>query len=267
MPEIPDLEVLKERFQVLIGDSVVSVRILFPLTFRVIVKGTPDELLSGQRVYQVTRRGKFLIFCLDNLYLAFNMMLTGRLLLTTEEKQPRNTVVVLEFASGKALRFGDFKKMGKIYITDELNKIPQYPELGVEPLSEDFTSELLSTLLRDSRAIKLVLTDQRVIAGIGNAYSDEILFHARLNPRKTAESLTTEEISILYDSILYILKNAICEIRSKLKDTSEEIRDFFLVHGKKGDCCPVCGSTIREIEVARRMTHICPQCQQVKVPW
>jgi formamidopyrimidine-DNA glycosylase len=267
MPEIPDLEVLKERFQVLIDDSIASVRILFPLTFRVVVEGTPDELLSGQRVHHITRRGKFLIFSLDRLYLAFNMMLTGRLLLTTEEKTPRNTVVVLEFASGKILKFIDFKKMGKIYITDNREKIPQYPELGVEPLSDQFTLELVSTLLKDSRAIKVVLTDQKVIAGIGNAYSDEILFHARLNPQREADSLTNEEISVLYDSILYILENAIHEIRSKLEDTSEEIRDFFLVHGKKGHCCSVCGSTIREIEVARRMTHVCPECQQVKVPW
>lgn len=265
MPELPDLEVLKERLQVLIGDTIVSVTVLFPLTFRVLVEGAPDVLLSGKSVQHITRKGKFLIFTLDDVYLVFNLMLTGRLRLT--KKGTRNTVVKIEFDSGKVLKFTDFKKMGKIYVTDALEKIPQYAELGIEPLSEEFTRDVLSELLKDSREIKLVLTDQRLIAGIGNAYSDEILFRACINPRRAAHSLKEEEITVLYDSIQYTLTNALCEVRKRVTNTSEEVRDFLLVHGKKGEPCPVCGSVIREIEVAQRVTHVCPQCQHVKFPW
>ena len=264
MPELPDLEIVKERLHVLIGDSIVSVKIFFPLTFRVMIEGTPEKVLSGCKVQHIKRRGKFLIFRLDSLYLVFNMMLTGRLRLT--EKGNRNTAVKIEFASGKELKFVDFKKMGKIYVTDDLEKVPQYPELGVEPLSEEFTRDVFSNLLKDSREIKIVLTDQKKIAGIGNAYSDEILFHAKLSPRRPANSLKEEEITFLYNSIQYILGNALCEIEKRLTNTSEEIRDFFSVHGKKGEPCPVCGSVIREIEVAQRVTHVCPQCQNVKFP-
>ena len=264
MPELPDLEIVRERLHVLVGDTIVSVKVFFPLTFRVMVEGTPEEALSGCNVQQIKRRGKFLIFTLDSLYLVFNMMLTGRLRLT--EKGNRNTAVKIGFLSGKELKFVDFKKMGKIYVTDNLEKIPQYPDLGVEPLSEEFTRDVFSELVKDSREIKVVITDQKKIAGIGNAYSDEILFHAKLNPRRTADSLKSEEVSVLYVSIQYILKNALCELRRRSKDTSEEIRDFLLVHGKKGEPCPVCGSVIREIEVAQRVTHVCPQCQNVKFP-
>lgn len=266
MPELPDLEVLKERVQVLVGDSIVEVEVRFPLVFRVCVEGTPD-LLKGRTIQEVTRRGKFLIFGLDGLYLVFNMMVAGRLYLVDHEVKKSNTRVVLQCASGRKLMFIDFKKMGKIYVTDDLGKIPQYKELGVEPLSDEFTREKFSELLKDQREIKIVLTDQKIIAGIGNAYSDEILFHAHVNPWRKADSLTSEEVAILYDSIQFVLRNALNEIGKRLEDTSEEIRDFFFVHGKKGQSCPVCGSVIREIEIEKRVTHVCPQCQHLEFPW
>lgn len=266
MPELPDLEVLKERFQVLVGDSIVSVEVLFPVTFRVMVKGTPDILVT-QRVHNIARRGKFLVFTLDTLYLVFKLMLTGRLQLGEHVKKTRHTVAIIRFASGVNVRFVDFKKMGKIYITDDLDKVPQYPLVGIEPLSDQFTVKRFSNLLSDPRVIKVVLTDQEIIAGIGNVYADEILFHAGLNPCKKANSLTDTEVSILYDSIQYVLENALTEVRARLTDTSEKVRDFLCIHGKKGQPCPVCGSIIREIIIAQKITHVCPQCQKVKVPW
>lgn len=264
MPELPDLEIVKERLQTLVGDSIASVEILFPLTFRVAVEGRPEEILVDQKVQQITRRGKFLVFKLSELYLVFNLMLTGRLVVDRGKKP--NTVVRIGFSSGRNLVFADFKKMGKIYVTDKLEKVPQYSILGVEPLSDDFTLQVFRALLKDPREIKIVLTDQKVIAGIGNAYVDEILFHARLNPGKKADSLTDEEIATLYESIDYILEKGMQEIERKLEDTSEEIRDFFSVHGKKGELCPVCGSVIREIEIEKRVTNICPKCQKIKFP-
>ena len=264
MPELPDLEVLKERLYTLVGDTITSVDVQFPLTFRIMVVGHPEEVLSTRKVQNITRRGKFLIFELDMYFLVFNLMLTGRLQLTDQLKNPRNTRVVIAFDSGRYLQFIDFKKMGKIYVTDDLEKIPQYPELGIEPLSDQFSREWFSHLLNDQREIKIVMTDQKKIAGIGNAYSDEILFHARINPRRRADSLTNEEIHILYDSIHYILENALIKIRGA--DTYEEVRDFLLVHGKKGQPCPICQSVIREIEVSKRVTHVCPQCQNMGFP-
>jgi formamidopyrimidine-DNA glycosylase len=265
MPELPDLELLKERLHILCGDSIVSVDVRFPLTFRLLVAGNPEEVLSSQKVHHVKRRGKFLILTLDQVYLVFNLMVTGRLHLTSQSRIKPHTTVVFTFASGSNLLFTDIKKMGKIYVADTLETIPQYQTLGVEPLSAEFTLKGFSEFLNDSRPIKIVLTDQKVIAGIGNGYSDEILFHAKVNPQKKAESLTQEEIAGLYDSIHYVLTYATCEIRKRVDNTSE-IRDFFSVHGKKGQSCPVCGSVIREIEVTKRVTHICPRCQNVKFP-
>ncbi len=266
MPEIPDLEVLKERFSTLIGDTIVSVEVLFPVTFRVMVTGTPD-ILKNQCVHNIARRGKFLVFTLDTVYLVVKLMLTGRLQLAEHVKKTRHTVAIFRFASGVNVRFYDFKKMGKIYITDNLDTIPQYSTLGIEPLADQFTKPRFLTLLSDKRPIKVVLTDQKIIAGIGNVYADEILFHAGLNPQRAATSLTDEEVSILYNSIQYILKKAITTVRVRLADTSEKIRDFLCIHGKKGQPCPVCGSTIREIVIAQRVTCVCPQCQKVNLPW
>ena len=266
MPEIPDLEVLKERFSVLVGDTITSVEVLFPVTFRVIIPGTP-AILVNQRVHALTRRGKFLVFTLDTLYLVFNLMLTGRLQLAEHVKKTRHTVAIFRFALGGCVRFYDFKKMGKIYITDALDTIPEYALLGSEPLSDDFTKSHFSSLLSDTRPIKIVLTDQTIIAGIGNAYADEILFHAGLNPQRAAASLTDEEIAVLHKAIQSVLQKGIATVRTQLTDTSEKIRDFLLIHGKKGQPCPVCKSTIREIVIAQRVTHVCPQCQKVNLPW
>ncbi|MGD2249361.1 MAG: DNA-formamidopyrimidine glycosylase family protein [Candidatus Methanofastidiosia archaeon] len=267
MPELPDVEVLKNRFSVLVGDTITSLQVLFPVIFRMLVKGTPEDILTTQKVHQIWRRGKFLLFKLDDVYAAFNLWHTGRLKLTTEPKKPFACLVIFTFESGNLLQFIDFKKKGKIYITTDLQDIPHYPDLGTEPLSDQFTIKLLSTRLKDSRPVKLVLTDQKNIAGIGNAYADEILFHARINPQKKAHTLTDKEILVLHDSIQDTLKNGIYEIENQLVDTTKEIRTFFSVHGKKGQPCPVCGSKIREIEIARRITHVCPECQKVTLPW
>ncbi|MBU7015402.1 MAG: Fpg/Nei family DNA glycosylase [Theionarchaea archaeon] len=267
MPELPDLEVLKERLEPLIGDTISDVEILFPLTFRVLVEGTPQSLLPHQTIKKVTRRGKVLIFELDTLFLVLNLMLTGRLQLTRAPDKSRYPVVVLHFASGAALKIMDYKKMGKIYLTDTLKKVPQYTKLGVEPLEGKFSVEVLSRILSDSRPVKVVLTDQNKIAGIGNAYVDEILFRARMNPKRKANSVNPEEIIYLYDSIITVLNNGIEKVREGLDDMSEEVRDFLLVHGKKGQKCPVCGEVIREIEVSKRVTHVCPRCQKATLPW
>ena len=266
MPELPDLEVLQEQLQPLCGDSIETVAIHFPVTCRLLIEGTPEQVLSNQNVHHIWRRGKFIVFMFDGLYMVFNLMLTGRLQVISQPKKTRNTVVVLTFASGRILRFDDFKKMGKVYITDDLEKIPQYPELGIEPLSEEFTLERFSHLLGDTREVKLVLTDQRLIAGIGNAYSDEILFHAKINPGKRADSLTDKEVSDLHGSVQSVLEHAVHVIK-KSANQSKEPRDFLCVHGKKGEKCPVCRSVIREIDVAGRATYVCPHCQHVKFPW
>ena len=269
MPELPDLEVLVSRLQVFTGDSIESVDIGFPLTFRMMVRGSPQEILSGKKIERVTRRGKFLVFRITGMNMVMNLMLTGRLIAgKSPAKPPRNTVVTFLFDSGNILYFADYKKMGKIYVTEKLEDIPQFTDLGIEPISEDFTHGYLAGICMDERPIKLVLTDQRLIAGIGNSYSDEILFDARINPRKSASSLTENETARLYTSIHHVLLNAVDEIQKRvgLTEDTKEIRQFFSVHGKKGSACPFCGSIIREISIYGRSTHVCPRCQDVAFP-
>lgn len=269
MPELPDLEVLVTRLQVLIGDSIVSVDIGFPLTFRMMVKGSPQEILPGKKIERVTRRGKFLVFRITGMNLVMNLMLTGRLMIgKSPAKPPRNMVVTFLFDSGNVLYFADYKKMGKIYVTKILEDIPQFTDLGMEPISEDFTIRYFTEICMDERPIKLVLTDQKLIAGVGNSYSDEILFDAKINPRKSASSLTENEMARLYNSIHHVLLNAVDEIQKHvgMAGDTKEIRQFFNVHGKKGSTCPFCGSVIREISISGRSTHVCPRCQDVTFP-
>jgi formamidopyrimidine-DNA glycosylase len=269
MPELPDLEVLTHRLQILIGDSIESVDIRFPLTFRMMVEGTPQEILPGKKIEMISRRGKFLMFHMTGMDMVMNLMLTGRLTIgKSPAKSPRNTVVTILFSSGDILHFADYKKMGKVYVTNSLENIPQFRDLGIEPFSEAFTPQYLAGVCTDERPIKLVLTDQKLIAGIGNGYSDEILFDAKINPRKSATSLTENEIARVYDSVIHVLHNAVDEIqkRAGIEEDAKEIRQFFRVHGKKGQPCPLCGSTIREISISGRSTHACPRCQNATFP-
>lgn len=273
MPELPDVEVLRKRVHILIGDTISSVDIFFPLTIRMFMEGTPQEILTGKKIDAISRRGKFLIFHTFPVNIAMNLMLTGRITVKhSPEHNPRNTVVRIVFESGKVLYFADYKKMGKIYVTTTLEEIPGFTELGMEPLSEDFTLSYFTALCTDTRPIKLMLTDQRLIAGIGNSYVDEILFDAKINPRKKAASLTEREIEMVYDSTVSVLRNGIFQIENRLKgegngkESGKEAHDFFNVHGKKGQPCPCCGNTLREISVSGRSTHVCPHCQEVTFP-
>src|SRR5262249_13323986 len=149
------------------------------------------------------------------------------------------------------------------YVVRDPADVPGVARLGPDPLSDDFTEEVLAGLLANNRTqIKGVLTDQGLIAGIGNAYSDEILHAARLSPFKPAANLTADEGAGLYAAIRSMLAEAVERSRdlpaSELKDTK---RGGMRVHGRTGEACPVCGDTVREVSFADKSLQYCATCQ------
>jgi formamidopyrimidine-DNA glycosylase len=191
-------------------------------------------------------------------------MLAGRLRYGKPLARHRvRDVMVLRLADGNELRYSDTKNMGKVYLTDDVNRVPGFAKLGPEATDPGLTLEVFrDRLRRHNREIKTVLTTQTFVAGIGSAYADEICWHAGIYPYRRRSDLDSDEIARLYEAMRRVLEQAIETLRERVGDAiHKEVRDFLAVHGKAGQPCPRCGSTLSEVKRERRPTNFCRTCQ------
>jgi len=273
MPELPDLTVLREILSPrLEGRSIAAAEVRRPIPVRSLIGGDLAAHLVGRRFRALERRGKFLLLPLDDgATLVVNPMLAGRIRHGVPLGRHRaRDVLVLALDDGTELRYHDAKDMGKLYLTDDLDQIPTYADQGPEADDPGLTRDLFSQRLRRHPGeIKWIFTNQRFLAGIGNAYADEILWRAGIYPFRRRPKLTGDEIALLYSSMREALAEAIEALReryaaalaSDASATDVEFRDFLAVHGKPGEPCPRCGSTISEVKRERRATNFCRTCQ------
>ncbi len=270
MPELPELEVVCEVLQRrVLGRTISDVQILppgGPIVARDLTGGDFRSLLIGQRIASIQRRGKFLIFTCGSapepFFLALNPKLTGRLQLaaTSEKRMPR-THVVFKLSDDLQLRYVDQKQMGQLYLTRDLQRVPEYAGLGPEPF--EVSLETFRARLKPFRGeIKGVLTRGDFIAGIGNAYADEILWAARLHPYRKRTQLTADEVERLYAAMRSTLSEAVEKVRLEMReDIHLKPRDFLAVHMKAGEPCPRCGTPISLVGANQRITNFCRNCQ------
>lgn len=266
MPELPDLEVIREYLALrLPGVVITAAQVRRPLVVRHLLEGEPAEHLVGRQIVEVLRRGKFLILPLnDGTFVVINPMLAGRLRYGEPLGRDRvRDALVLTLADGHELRYHDAKDMGKVYVVDELAQVPTYEELGPEATDPDLDlDQFRQRLRRHHGEIKGILTNQAFLAGIGNAYADEILWQARIYPFRRRPSLDEEEVARLYAAMRSTLTEAIEILRQRVGDQIDvEVRDFLAVHGRAGEPCPRCGSAISKVTRQRRTTNFCRQCQ------
>jgi formamidopyrimidine-DNA glycosylase len=291
VPELPDLTVVAEALHAaLAGRRIRSAVALAPLA----VRGTPAELdaLVGQRVEAIRRRGKFLIVELDRDGVVVNPMLTGRFQLAAPGvKLPTKTAVVLGFGSREAahadvaawtrgaawlpsddadaeVRYRDPTQMGKVYLQPTGIDRP-VAGLGGDDQGPDADDPALTLerwrerIRRHPGELKNLLRNQAFVAGIGNAYSDDILHAARLLPFRKRASLAAEEIDALYEATRTTLDDAIDVLRERVPPTFEtQVRDFLAVHNKGGQACPRCGTRITEVKAGGFITSYCRGCQR-----
>jgi formamidopyrimidine-DNA glycosylase len=264
MPELPDLEVIRQVLAPeLAGQIIDDVEVVRPLVVRDLTHQGFAETLAGQTFADVQRRGKMLLFPLESgLMLAINCKLAGRLQYAPPgERRLTKTHVVLYLANGWQLRYGDRKSMGQVYLTHNLAAIPGWTEIGPEPLDITF-ERFVEQLGRHRGEIKGVLTRGRAVAGIGNAYADEICFAARLHPFRKRTSLSEEEITRLYKAMRSVLLDAIATLRERVgTEIHREVRDLLVVHNRGGEPCPVCGGPISTVKARNRATNFCRTCQ------
>ncbi len=270
MPELPELEVVKEVLQRhVVGQTITDVEVRppgGPIVVRDMAARGLAPALTGQTISSVSRRGKFLIFELGDaqpaLYLVVNPKLTGRLQLAgIADKRLPKTQVIFTLANGTQLRYVDQKVMGQLYLTENLGVVPDYAGMGPEAL--DISLEEFKSRLKPFRGeIKGVLTRGEFVAGIGNAYADEILWTARLNPFRKRTQLSPEEIDRLYAGMREALLGAVERVRILMGENIHlEPREFMAVHMKTGEPCPRCGTPVSLVGANQRITNFCRHCQ------
>ena len=278
MPEMPEVETIVRALRKrIVGQMVADVEVEWPRSIALSSPDTFSRQVIGRRVVEVTRRGKFTIIHLAPCKsMVVHMGMTGHLVVD-EEHDPRaleknhrdrHTRVLIQFASGKALRFRDARKFGRIYLVDDPCDVPLLRDLGPEPLSSAFTPQVLGELLhRHRRQVKPLLLDQRFLAGLGNIYVDESLWQARIHPQALTHKLTAHQVLSLHRAIRKVLTQAIRNRGTTLRDyrdPQDEPGDnqwSLSVYGLHGEQCKRCGQIIQRAMVGGRSTHYCPACQ------
>ena len=268
MPELPDLEATRSFLNKRLPRvRIDQAQVLIPFVIRM-PKQDFVATMEGDVFGATSRQGKFLLVHLESGHvLAVNSMLAGRLqYCPPSEKRRAKTCMVLSLSSGHDLRYVDSRLMGKIYLVREggLAEIPRFAEMGMDALSPELTEEAFAARLRRHNGqIKNILTNQRFIAGIGNAYSDEILFTAKINPFRKRVSLSDDDVRRLYLSMHDVFAWAVPLIEEAVEDELplQEVRYFMRVHRRGGEPCQVCGNRITDITAGSRVMSFCRHCQ------
>jgi len=267
MPELPDLEILKEILNRRVVDrEIASARALRPGILKTVEPSLED--LVGEAFSKIGRRGKQLVFTLrPDLHLVVHLMLAGRFVLCKSDTRPtKATGLRITFVDGEDLRLIENgpKKLAAVHVVEDPRQVKGISEAGLEPLSSEFTVAALAQMVEGRRRqAKKLLTDQRMIVGIGTAYADEILFEAKISPIRYVSTLSEEEVKRLHGATKRVLQHATETIRDRAGDRlfTDEIRDFLRVYKHTGEPCPICGTRITEIRYSQTRTYYCPSCQ------
>ena len=274
MPELPEIETVKNVIEPQIKGLII--RKVTVNRSEVIAQPNADEFcrgVTGQEISAMTRRGKFLIFHLKNeSRIILHLRMTGCLLVTPSDYPiEKHTHIIMRLNSGKELRFSDTRRFGRFWLIQngEKDTYSGISKLGLEPLSYECNAEYLKSKFgKRKRKIKECLLDQSVIAGIGNIYSDEILFQAKICPTRPADSLMVKEWERLAERIpkclSYFIKKNCIEHEDYLQTKGQDYRNtpFLQVYGHAGEPCPNCGETLVRVVISSRGSVYCPRCQE-----
>ena len=267
MPEIPDIEVYVEALAArVVGEPLLGVRVASPFVLRTFTP--PLSTLKGKRVVSVRRLAKRVVFCLDDeLFLVVHLMVSGRFKWAASGAKVPGKVGLLafDFPNGTlVLTEASPKKRASLHVVQGEAALDDLHAHGLEVASAAL-SEFREVLVRENRTLKRFLTDPRLLAGIGNSYSDEILHHAGLSPVKLTRGLDDGSVKTLYESIRTVLALWTDRLRAEAKDKFPEkvtaFRPEMAVHGKFGQPCPVCGTKVQHIVYAENECNYCPRCQ------
>lgn len=271
MPELPEVEALTAFLRGrMVGQPVARVDVAAISVLKTF--DPPVTSLGGLSVTDVRRHGKFVDIDVDGLHLITHLAKAGWLrwsdLLSEKPLRPGKGPIALRVrladGSGFDLTEAGTRKSLAVYVVRDPADVPGIARLGVDPLTPEFSVDRLRKILTDAgrSQIKGVLRDQTLIAGIGNAYSDEILHAAKLSPFHPASTLTDDEVAALHEVVVTELREAIARAEGlEARDLKDSKRSSMRVHGRTGEACPVCGDTVREVSFSDTDFQYCPTCQ------
>ena len=271
MPELPEVETVKNGLKnKVLNKKITHCKILYngiiayPDTEKFIKE------ITNQTINDIKRRGKFLVFELEDYYLISHLRMEGKYFI----KEPSETLskhdhVVFTLNNKEELRYNDTRKFGKMHLVkkDELDITP-LSKLGLEPWDENLNTSYLKEKLNKKKAIKTLLLDQSIIVGIGNIYADEILFLSRINPEIPGSNLTNKNLQDIIDNTKKVLEKAInaggttIHSYTAVDGITGNFQQELLVHSRKSEPCPSCKTEILKIVVNGRGTYYCPKCQK-----
>lgn len=272
MPELPEVETVKLSLKPrLMNKKIVSVDVYWPnMVVDIPVLEFQNKLIN-QTFIDIKRRGKWLIFELDNYYLLTHLRMEGKFFFKGKDEEKNKHEHIIFKLEDIELRFHDTRKFGKMYLLNKDELLMRKPlcDLGVEPFDSNFTvSYLKKKYVKRNLPIKTVLLDQKIIVGIGNIYADEILFLSKINPYKRANNLTKKELEQVIKNTKSVLQKAIAAggttIRSyvSLDNKKGSFQHELLVHGRVNLPCKNCGTLITKEVIGGRGTYYCSSCQK-----
>ncbi len=233
-----------------------------------------SDLLAGHKVTKVERRGKYLLVSLDDGHvLVVHFGMSGQFLRGTKRQPlPPHTHVVIDFTQGGDLRYVDPRTFGELFVTtaDEVGNVPELQHLAIDPLEDTFSWQAFSVALaRHATRLKPLLMDQTFVSGLGNIYSDEVLFAAGLRWDRMSDSLSSQEVRRLYRAMREVVQDAIRFRGTTLDDEAYvdlfgkpgEFQAELKVYGRGGQPCRRCRTPIDAVKVGGRTSYFCPQCQ------
>lgn len=274
MPELPEVETIKETLQQLIvNKQIEDVKVHWPKIIK-----APDDieqfklLLQGETFRHLSRKGKYILFYLDHYVLISHLRMEGKYrVVKGNEPVQKHTHVIFSFMDGDELRYNDVRKFGTMHlypIGEELH-LPPLNKLAPDPFEEAFTFDyFFQKLKKTDRFIKNVLLDQTVVSGLGNIYVDETLFKAGVHPLSRSSRLTKKEIQNIYKQAIETLDAAVklggTTIRSYVNSQGEMgmFQQELFAYGQENKPCKNCGNPITKLKVGGRGTHICENCQR-----
>ncbi|MFN2465531.1 MAG: Fpg/Nei family DNA glycosylase [Candidatus Dormibacteria bacterium] len=273
MPELPELEVLREFVEPLVKGRRIE-RVEVPPRFGFLLRTPPADLaarLEGHVVDRLWRRGKFMTIDAGRRHLVINPMLGGRLqwvpavaAAKKASKAVGSMLFGIRFEGGDWLRLTDFARMARVYLVDGggFDAVPGWTELGPEA-TDISAEEFAARIRRHPGELKNLLRNQAFIAGIGNAYSDEILWEARMLPLRKRSTLNAEDVLALHAATQKVLRQATVAIRAQPDyESHRQDRSFMKVHMHGGEACPRCGHRIAELTARGEITDYCRGCQR-----
>ena len=274
MPELPEVETVKEKLKPrLINRKIVDVSVYWPNVIANMPVVDFENNLKNQVFIDIKRRGKWLVFELTDYHLLVHLRMEGKFFFKNSSDEKSKHEHVIFRLEDTELRFHDVRKFGKMYLLgkEDLLSIKPLSELGLEPVDDNLTVDYLNDKYkRKNLPIKEVLLDQRIIAGIGNIYADEILFLSHINPYCKAKDLNSVELRSIIDNTRSVLRDATLAggttIRSyvSLDNKKGQFQNYLMVHGRINLPCKVCGTPIIKEFIGGRGTYYCTSCQKQK---